>query len=615
MTINPQPGANQELTVAQILAMQSVISGDTPRWSPDGSRIMFVSSLGGTADLWSVSPDRDFPQRMSLGMGDVSFLASRIPLWSPDGRYASYLSQKSGNDEVWLWPTNGAEFQLTHLGGQINSMNWSPDGRSIIVANNRHGSYDIYKVEVPSGESVRLTSDSRYEVNPVSTPDGQSILYVRMNESWEDHQIVRMNQDGSEPCVIVQDSDFFDYSYGGTFGYPLVSPNGDSALFRSQRSGFTNIWNAPLNGGDPQPISPEEADQSEPAWSPNGRLVAYVSNHNGTLSLRIADARSGESRDIFSPPTGVCSAPQWSPDGNSISFMHGAPTAPNDLWVVSVEKQEARQLTCSIPAGSLQSRFAEPRKVEYQSFDGLKINAYLYAPRDRSEYTKYPGILFIHGGPTSQFVDDLQLQVQHLVQRGYVVLLPNIRGSSGYGKAFEELNDGDWGHSDLKDVLAGAEFLKGLDYVDADNMGITGTSYGGIMSMCAVCFTPGSFQAAAPMSGYADWPELRHEVELRHLKLMDHEFGPYEQNSEAWRRSSPIYTVGNATTPCFVLHGEGDEPRSNASRAFVHRMRQHYKTVRYKTYLNEGYYVRSTENLRQMFTDVADFFDYYLKGE
>ena len=148
MTINPQPGANQELTVDQILAMQSVIAGDTPRWSPDGSRIMFVSSLGGTADLWSVSPDRDFPQRMSLGMGDVSFLASRIPLWSPDGRYASYLSQKSGNDEVWLWPTNGAEFQLTHLGGQINSMNWSPDGRSIIVANNRHGSYDIYKVEV-----------------------------------------------------------------------------------------------------------------------------------------------------------------------------------------------------------------------------------------------------------------------------------------------------------------------------------------------------------------------------------------------------------------------------------------------------------------------------------
>ena len=95
------------------------------------------------------------------------------------------------------------------------------------------------------------------------------------------------------------------------------------------------------------------------------------------------------------------------------------------------------------------------------------------APEDGREDEKYPGLLFIHGGPTNQFSDDFQPYVQYFVQRGYVVLLPNVRGSSGYGKAFEELNDRDWGGGDLKDAIAGAEFLKGLGYVDSQAIGIT----------------------------------------------------------------------------------------------------------------------------------------------
>ena len=274
--------------------------------------------------------------------------------------------------------------------------------------------------------------------------------------------------------------------------------------------------------------------------------------------------------------------------------------------------RQVRQLTNAQPGGGLTDRLLEPEKVSFQSFDGLIIHGYLYSPADKNQ--KYPGLLYIHGGPSWQFYDDLQASVQYLVQRGYVVLLPNIRGSSGYGKAFEEANDKDWGGGDLKDAIAGAEYLKGLGYVDGANIGIAGRSYGGILSMCAISFAPGAFQAAVPMSGYGDWPALQAEMELRHNKMQVHEFGSFEEHPDVWYDCSPFYKIENATTPTFIVYGEGKDPSSDASRAFAVEMKRLYKTVECKVYHNDGYYVDAPANVRQLLLDVADFLDRYLKA-
>ncbi len=257
-------------------------------------------------------------------------------------------------------------------------------------------------------------------------------------------------------------------------------------LFRSQRSGHVNIWTAPVAGGEPEPLSLEDAERDHAVWSPAGQQAAYTSNYNGTLELGVVDTSSGESRVLFSPGVGVCSAPQWSPDGSKIVFRYGTPTSPMDLWVVSLEDDRARQLTSAGVDPALTEHLTVPEKITYQSFDGLVIHAYLYSSRSREGDEKYPGLLFIHGGPTNQFIDDFQPYVQYFVQRGYVVLLPNVRGSSGYAKAFEELNDRDWGGSDLRDAIAGAEFLRGLGYVDPQAVGTAGTSYGGIHRYASV---------------------------------------------------------------------------------------------------------------------------------
>jgi dipeptidyl aminopeptidase/acylaminoacyl peptidase len=605
---------DQKLTIDQILATRSWVAPDLPQWWAGGSQIAFVSGLGGETEMWSVDAAGGFPRRLTAGMGGVRFLGTRIPRVSPDGHWIAYLSERTGAAEIWLWPTDGGPVrQLTHLGNNINSVSWAPDSQSVVLDCNRYGASDIYRVAVSDGKTTRLTQSALYEVYPVFTPGGKNIIYVRLDEHWVDHEVVMIPDTGGEERVIASDKRFFDYHYGRTFGHPLVAPDGKTLLFRSHRNGWINYWRVPIEGGEPKPLCADEADQSDAAWSPDGKSVALCSNHNGTVSLRVVAAEGGSARTLVAPNMGMCSLPQWSPDSTRIAYLAQTPTTPLDLWVVSVKDGAARQLTQSMLGGGAERRLITPEKIAYKSFDGLTINAYLYKPPHIKPGEKVPGILWIHGGPTSQFSDAYTANMQFFAQQGYAVLAPNIRGSSGYSQHFEDLNDGDWGHDDLKDVIAGVEYLKRLAYVDPDAMGITGTSYGGCMSMSAVGFAPGVFQAAIPASGYADWVAMYDEQELRHVKLLEYEFGPIETHKHVYAKCSPYYAVKHATTPTLVIHGEGGLPRSSASADFVKAMEKEYKTVRYKTYPNEGYYVGSLANTRQMWLDMLDFFNEFLK--
>lgn len=624
--VQPPDAAAQALAIDQLLSIESVVSG-APEWSPEGSEILVQSAL--TGGLTTISPDGGFPARIPVEMGSSGhFLASQMPGWSPSASWISYVSDKSGTPEVWLWSTaDGTERRLTSLGARINSMSWSPDERWIAFAGDRYGNFDIWTAEVATGRVQRLTTDERYDVFPTWTPDARRILYVRLDHAWEDHEIIAIDADGGNPQTILTDTDFFDYRAGGTFGYPQLSPDGRHVLFRSHRSGWINYWIAPMveapssqtgpsgNVGEPRQIAPAEADQSTAKWSPDGRWIAYTENHNGHHDLRVVPADGGEPRVLVSLDEGVVSAPSWSPGSDALAYFAEGLTKPKDLFTVSVDDGTTRQLTHSMPAGGFEDRLVVPEKVRYASTDGHEIPAYLYRTPAASG-ARRPGVLWIHGGPTSQFNDTFQQHVQFFAQRGYVVLLPNIRGSSGYGKSFADANNGCWGHCDLEDVIAGGEYLKTLPDVDPERIGITGNSYGGVMTMYAVAFAPGYFRAGIASSGYADWVHFYHgENELRHIKLLEHELGPFATSGDVWRRSSSITDVAKVATPLFMVHGVGRYPGSDQSELFARALENHYKPFRYTTYPNENYYVYGKANRRKMLADMLDFFDQFLKDE
>ncbi|MBI5029044.1 MAG: S9 family peptidase [Chloroflexi bacterium] len=605
------------LTIDQINAMRPVVLPELPQWSRDGNEIALVLTLGGEPEIWSVRADGGFPTRLTTGLGGVRFLGSRSPRRSPDGKWIAYIAETNDAAEVWLWSAeSGAMRQLTRLGANIGGMSWSPDSQTLVIANNRYGNYNIYRVEIADGATTRLTTGALYDVYPVFTPDNQHIVFVRMNEAWTDHAVTIIPARGGTERLVARDTNFFDYHYGLTFGYPLVAPDGKTVLFRSHRSGYINYWQVSMNGGVPTQLAPEDADQSEATWSPDGSRVAYISNHNGTLELRVV-ARDGTKKNLVAPTLGACALPQWSPDGSRLAYLFQTPTTPSDLWVVDVVNGATRQLTNAMIGGNAHDQLITPEKIAYKSFDGLEIHAYLYKPSKIPAGKKCPGILWIHGGPTSQWSDLFYGHTQYFAQQGYVVLMPNIRGSTGYGRAFEDLNLRDYGGGDLKDAVAGAEFLKTLDYIDANKIAITGTSYGGNLSMAAVCFAPNAFQAAIAMSGYGSQSDRmkmdgEDEQELRHRQRLRYALGDPEKDADVYRRVSPLYFTKNVTTPTFVLHGEGRRPRSNACRDFAQALEKEYKTVRYKAYPNEGYYVMSPKNTRQMWLDMIEFLNQYL---
>jgi dipeptidyl aminopeptidase/acylaminoacyl peptidase len=587
--------------------------------------LVFASSLGGGSGLWSVSADGGFPTQLVGDIGTVQYQMTYAPHWSPSGEWIAYVSGKGGPaqpadqpgpSDIWIWSAaDGHEVQLTRMNARVGSLSWSPDGKWIAFSGGIGGNYDIWKVAVPSGEIVRLTSDPRYEVTPVWSPDGQSILYVRTDDHWVEHEILEIPAAGGQPRVVVRDADFFDYNTANypAFGPPVLSPDGRTVVFKSWKTGWINYWAVPRSGGEPRQLSKEAADQSAARWSPDGRSIAFSSNHNGTHDLRVVPAAGGEAKALVAPSMGVVANIEWSPDSKRLSYTLANPTNAADLFTVAVDNPSPRQLTFSAPAGNLDKWLVTPEKVTYRS-DSLAISAYLYKPLNARPGERFPAIVFAHGGPTGQYSDTYDAQMQFFVHQGYVVLAPNFRGGSGYGRAFADLNNKCWAHCDLKDLVAGVQYLKTLPYVNPDRMGVTGTSHGGLLSMAAATFAPGVFKASIAHAGTADRIHYYNTQELRHIKQAENEFGPLKGNEETYRYVSPFYYAREVNTPIFLIWGEGRWPGSDNSKLYADELDRNYKLYRSKVYYGENYYVTGRANVRIMLADMLDFFDQYLKN-
>jgi dipeptidyl aminopeptidase/acylaminoacyl peptidase len=307
---------------------------------------------------------------------------------------------------------------------------------------------------------------------------------------------------------------------------------------------------------------------------------------------------------------------EFSPQSDRLIVSHEASNQPGDLWIYNIGKRHTDQLTFSSIASLQAIPLPAAQIVHYKTFDGKIITALLWMPFNLKRDGTNPALVLPHGGPTGQRVDYWSPDVQALVSRGYICIAPNPRGSTGYGLDFQKANFQDLGGGDLKDEIAGVEFLKATGYVDPKKIGITGGSYGGFMTLIAIGKTPEIWAAAVELFGIIDWTTMLKNSDPSLNEYLKGLLGDPEKNRDIYKADSPITYIRNEKAPLLVLQGDNDPrvPKEEAQQ-IVDILKKEGRVVDVHYYPNEGHGFAKRENQIDASRRTIDWFDKYLRGE
>jgi dipeptidyl aminopeptidase/acylaminoacyl peptidase len=395
----------------------------------------------------------------------------------------------------------------------------------------------------------------------------------------------------------------------GPFGGIRISPDGKTLTYAAARIDGPSphdIWSQPVEGGAARNLTGKSLDRpvSGVIWRTDGSLLAVALN--GTRSQFCVIRPDGRIEQIAVAPDVRPSA--FDERGSLLAFV-GESAAASELWV-SVGEGAAEKVTRFNENWSRIS-VIKPELLRYKSFDGTEIEALLLKPRGYTDGTKLATVVLVHGGPTGAWSETFEPWGQMLAARGYAVFYPNIRGSTGYGHRFLEMNRGDWGGGDFKDIMAGVDFLVARGIADPNRLGIGGWSYGGYMAAWAITQTQ-RFKAAVSGAGMSD---LATEFGTEDGSAYDEWFYglPYEK-PEGFARSSPITYIKNARTPTLILHGEADQTDPLGQSQMLYRALKRYGVeAEFVVYPREPHGLQEEKHLIDRLNRIVRWFDSHLK--
>jgi dipeptidyl aminopeptidase/acylaminoacyl peptidase len=349
------------------------------------------------------------------------------------------------------------------------------------------------------------------------------------------------------------------------------------------------------------------------AWalSPDRALLATVENDRGYAVLRVGPV-DGDRPAIGGLPRGVAAELSFAADSSRLAFSASSPTEPPGLWVWEAATGTARPVWRPDPyqeAGIPPERFRDFALVEWPSLDERPIPGWLAFPEGERPERGWPAVIWVHGGPAAQTRANFRPDMQMLLAQGYAVLMPNVRGSTGYGRAATESDDRERRHDALQDLVHGWQWLAAHPDIDKRRIGLMGQSYGGWMVLAAITEHPGLWRAAVEYYGIADFTTLLTTTGPWRRDHRAREYGDPARDVELFRRISPIHHVKRVVAPLLVLHGRRD-PRVpiTESEAFVGAMRDRGQFVKYEVFDYAGHGFIRADDRRRAWHEVAAFF-------
>jgi len=620
---NAQVEQNQQSLSIEKLYMTRAIGAST--WSPDGKTIAFISNISGRNNIWLVPAEGGWPTQLT-----VSDQRQTQPAWSPDGKWIAYMSDYDG-DEQWdiflVSPKTGMVVNLTHTREIAEEHpTWSPDGRYLayMVKPRTSSVFEIDVYDTLLRDTKRITSETvkdKMNVNPIWSGDGDFIVYTQEQAKGTDSNIFIANVASGKSTLLTPHEG--EKLYRANDVSPKAVAEGQEILITSNaENGYENvgILEVGTKGSADGVITPERIkwlthDRWEidgGGFSPDGKRVTWTANVDGYLNIYLHDLATGKTTSL-PLPKGVNtlggSQSAFTRDGLRLLYYHDGPTSPRDVWVYSLTTSRFHQVTHALISGVRSEDMVEPVLVHYPSRDGKwTVSAFVYMTYNMARNNQNAALVYVHGGPKSQTTASFNRFIQHIVNQGYMVIAPNYRGSTGYGREFEDANLFDMGGGDLQDVLAAADWIKQTGYVDPKKIALMGGSYGGYLTMMGVTKAPDVWAAGVPIVPFVNYfTEIENEDPvLREMDLAT--MGDPVKNKALFEDRSPIFFVDKIKAPLLLLAG-GNDPRcpKSETQQVVEAVTKQGGKAEYKIYENEGHGFARIENQIDAYKRVSGF--------
>ena len=535
-----------------------------------------------TSDVWLLDLDSGAaPERLTTGRELAAYWEDTPPALSPDGSLVAYAAAGC----VWVAPTAGGPPRKLLEG---DSPCWAGDARMIVtVEREEDASTRLAVIELDDPWPRRLAvAHGHLEVHgdegeAVVSPDATEVAYTFYPRADLNRGEIRVAAiEGGDVRALTGMPRLHDRE-------PAWSPDGTTVAYTSERSGFYELHLVGRDGEDERQITNSGADYSEQEWHPDGTRILAVRGDRNRFRLVSVDAGDGSEATLAQG--GMWSTPYWTAQGDAVAAYEDHATAPELRRVGS--GGQTTTIHAPAPKAVKTAHYAALEDVVFSSFDGLEIPAFLMRPRGASAERPVPAVVYPHGGPTMCYADEWDGHAQYFVDQGYAWLALNFRGSTGYGREFERLNHSAQGTTDTKDCLAGADFLRTLDWVDGERLAVFGASYGSHMALACVTDDPEHrFRCGVCKYGDCDLETSWAQGDREGVQDTERMMGTPATNRAAYRAASPYHRLENVEVPLLIAHGEQDERVSpKQSEQLVARLRELGKTFEYVTYPTEGH--------------------------
>ncbi len=569
-------------------------------WSPDGRRVSFLTEITGVPQVWEISGEGGWPEQLTFHEERVSGAE-----YSPVAERLLFGMDAGGNERSQLFLLEGGEVtDLTRAPEAIHySGGFSRDGgRVAYTATRRNGTdFDVFVQGLDAeDEPEAVWEPGGYHTVAGWGPDG-SYLIVSRHHSNVNNDLYRLDLGSGEARLLTP------HTGDARFSSVNVTPDGQSIYLATDRDGdFVRLARLDPSTLELAYLTPDDHDVESVELSKDGRYIVAGRNVEGYSDVLLF---SGRGRRMPDPevPEGIVGGFAFSPDSKRLAFTLTAPERNPDVWVLDLPEGQARRLTRSSTAGIPPKSFRRPNLVRYPTFDGREVPALFYEPEARATPAETPVVVNVHGGPESQSRPAFAPVTQYLLHRGYAVFFPNVRGSTGYGKAYTHLDDVRLRMDSVKDLAHAAYWLKRRGH---GRVAVMGGSYGGFMVLAALTEYPGLWSAGVDIVGIANLVTFLENTGSYRRALREPEYGSLEEDREFLEAISPIHKADDIAVPLMVIHGKND-PRVPVGEAeqIVERVRANGGSVEYLLYEDEGHGLAKLKNRLDAYPKIAAFFD------